>query len=446
MQTHTISVVALTLFLAAPALAQGPESVLTPPAEPAVAQPGDVVGWYAAGGQELARLTWRADTWLTPQNTRGYWLVLLEQGWVDPVNRDGRGMLYWYRTPEERRTLEPQRDGTGEVTGLIWRREGDTDLRLARRPGPYDDSLVGFTSADGAEIAATLMMPAGASEAERVPGVVIIHGSGESSRDNHWAMTFADAMARAGIGVMYPDKRGSGQSKGTWAGIGFETFAEDGVAAMRALREDPRIDPGRTGFVGLSQGGWIAPLAARMVGDTAFNVSVSGTVVTPGEQLRHEVAQDFERAGLTDVQVDRLLGAVDLSAQWVRTGKGWGDYLEALDALRTDEALAPIVEGFPIDRKVPMLRFMQKVHDYDPTPLWIGLGTPALFLYGRLDESDNIPVDETVRQIEAMKRVTPEGTMTVEVYEEAGHALFDAETGWVRRDVLERLVGWIKSQ
>jgi hypothetical protein len=444
MQTTTRSRIALALLLAAPlALAEPPESVVTPPDEASVPQPADVVGWYAAGGEEFARITWRADTWLTPQNTRGYWLVLLEQQWIDPVNRDAGGTLYWYRTPEERRTLVPQRDVDGFVTGLIWRRENDSDLRLARKPGPYHDSLARFASVDGAEIASTLMMPARATPADPVPGVVIIQGSGESSRDNQWAMTFADAMARAGVAVLYPDKRGSGQSTGVWQGMGFDTLAADAVGAMRTLRADPRVDPARTGFVGLSQGGWIAPLAARELGDTAFNVSVSGTVVTPGEQLRHEVAQDFAREGLSDEQVARLLGVVDLSAEWVRTGKGWGRYLEALDELRADEALAGIAAGFPIDRGVPMLRFMQKVHDYDPAPLWMELGTPALFMYGRLDERDNIPVEETVRRIEAMSRTAPEGTFELEVYEDTGHALFDADTGWVRRDVLKRLVGWI---
>ncbi len=403
----------------------------------------DVVGWYRVGTERPACVTFRAANAASDDPNPGYWFVHLDRRWLDALSpAPGEHDLRWIRAGQSR-PLDVRRGPDGRVESLIWRREGQTDARLTRTEGPYEQREVRFEAPDGTALVATMMIPSDATAEAPAPGVAIIHGSGGSSRDNHWAFMIADAIARSGVAVVYPDKRGSGQSGGEWEGVGFETLAGDAAAAMRALREDPRVDPDRTGFVGLSQGGWIAPLAAQRLGDTAFNVSVSGTVVTPAEQIRHEVAQDFRRAGLDEAQVARLLEAVDLSTRWLRTGKGWGAYLQALGELRADPALVEIAAGFPDDRSAPLLRFMRRVHDFDPTPIWIGLGEPALFLYGRLDESDNVPVEETVARIEGMRRVTPEDVFTVRVFPEMGHALADPETGWVSEEALRALTGWI---
>lgn len=64
-------------------------------------------------------------------------------------------------------------------------------------------------------------------------------------------------------------KRGVGGSTGEYTSIGpgnsvlmFDLLAADVIAAVEALRARKDIDARRIGLVGISQGGWIAPLAA----------------------------------------------------------------------------------------------------------------------------------------------------------------------------------------
>ena len=56
--------------------------------------------------------------------------------------------------------------------------------------------------------------------------------------------------------------RATGQSSGGLAKADFEASADDAIAGQQALARIPRIDPTRIGFWRLSQGGWLAVLAA----------------------------------------------------------------------------------------------------------------------------------------------------------------------------------------
>jgi dipeptidyl aminopeptidase/acylaminoacyl peptidase len=63
-------------------------------------------------------------------------------------------------------------------------------------------------------------------------------------------------------------------------------LADDAIAGQHALAKVPRVDPTRIGFWGLSQGGWLAALAAGHSADSAFAISVSAPLVTANEQMQ----------------------------------------------------------------------------------------------------------------------------------------------------------------
>lgn len=71
------------------------------------------------------------------------------------------------------------------------------------------------------------------------------------------------------------DKRGNGESGGSWKTVGFEQRAGDVAAAVRQLRELPAIDVGRVGLIGVSQGSWVADIVAAADVRLGFVVHVS---------------------------------------------------------------------------------------------------------------------------------------------------------------------------
>ena len=122
------------------------------------------------------------------------------------------------------------------------------------------------------------------------PAAVVIHGSGTSSRANRWYLTLTHFLQDNGILVLLPDKRGSEKSGGDWHHASFEDLATDTAAAIRFLETQRRVKISRIGLIGMSQGGWIAPVAASRDKEIAFVVSMSGASVSAYQQRSRAAA------------------------------------------------------------------------------------------------------------------------------------------------------------
>src|SRR5690348_2567225 len=88
--------------------------------------------------------------------------------------------------------------------------------------------------------------------------VIALHGAGSGTRDYLLYEHLHELLPPAGIGVVTFDRRGEGHSTGDLSRGRFEIQAQDALAVREA------IDVPKVGLWGLSQGGWIAPLAATL--------------------------------------------------------------------------------------------------------------------------------------------------------------------------------------
>jgi dipeptidyl aminopeptidase/acylaminoacyl peptidase len=232
------------------------------------------------------------------------------------------------------------------------------------------------------------------------PGAVIIHGSGTSRRENAWYLTIALTLQSQGVAVLLPDKRGSEQSEGDWRDTRFEELATDTEAAFRYATQVPAIDPQRIGLVGMSQGGWIAPLVASNNPDVAFVVSMSGAGVTTDEQLLFEETNTIEEIG-TFRFIAKLVAPITVKG--IKTRDTW-------------RALA----GF------------------DPMPYWAKVSAPVFAAFGEGDR--NVPVQESVQRFEALPY-----DITLRIYPDGGHGLTDPDTGRVQQSYLDDLIAFVSS-
>lgn len=298
---------------------------------------------------------------------------------------------------EPPRPLQVEERG-GIVVALAWS-GADSRYRVMRDASPrYRVRALRFDS--DVDLAGTVFLP---DAPQPVPGAVLIHGSGNSDRDNLWYVLVARALAEGGIAVLLPDKRGSGLSRGDWRDAGFDALAQDALAAHAQLRAQPGVDPGRVGLVGLSQGGWIAPLAATRSPQVAFAVSLVGAAVTPREQTTHEIRQQLRESGVPD----------------------W---------------LAPAVMPWASRRPAKRLpEWWAKNGDFDPIPLWRALDRPALVVFGAEDERDNVPVERSVQRLQALGK--PASALQVLVIPGVGHGLIERDE--LSAQVRTRLVDWI---
>jgi uncharacterized protein len=157
-----------------------------------------------------------------------------------------------------------------------------------------------------ATLSGTLTIPPGS---ERHAAVAFVHGSGATERA--YLPDLQALLVRHGVAVLVYDKRGIGQSGGSYPGESptastIDILARDAAAAVRFLRSQPEIDKAQVGLEGHSQAGWIAPLAAARDPAIRFLVIFSGPAVTADE---NDLYQDLAGEGdvpqrLTDAEID----------------------------------------------------------------------------------------------------------------------------------------------
>jgi pimeloyl-ACP methyl ester carboxylesterase len=192
--------------------------------------------------------------------------------------------------------------------------------------------------------------------------VVFIHGSGKQERNLHWAKRFAEA----GIAALVYDKRGAGKSGGAYEAdqsVGEKNLvllADDAAAALRRLAQHPALKNRQVGFAGISQAGWIAPLAAEKNSLARFLVLWSGPVCKVSEE-------DIYSKYTSDLD-----------------GKFAPPYAEALKARK---------------QKYVWPEFLGK--DTDPVESLARLSMPGLWIFS--DNDTSVPVDLSIARLQALR-------------------------------------------
>ena len=301
---------------------------------------------------------------------------------------------------------------------------------------------------DGFTLAGTLFMPAGN---EPHPAVVMFHGSGPQGRyefEGHW-------FAEHGVAALTYDKRGVGESTGDFRSIPFMALCDDGLAAIQLLKSRRDIDARRIGVWGLSQGGWLGPLAASRSTDIAFVIAVSGPGVSPGEQMLYFWANDLRDQGVPDRQVEEA-GALRREVwNYMETGMGYEQAKTDLERARSAPWYGQVKQQgddlfgtleTPEQLRTSIHRWFQQEAVYDPTVALRNLRVPSLFLFGEDDHT--IPVADSVRIIR--QTLTQSGTrdFTLRVFPKTDHVMLvqQADGGRTRSaDYLKTMSDWLAS-
>ena len=246
-------------------------------------------------------------------------------------------------------------------------------------------------------LAGMLILPEGEGP---FPVAIIIHGSGTSARDSKWYLSIAKHLQANGIAVLLPDKRGSEKSEGDWQGASFDDLAEDTISAIEFIKSQEQLSYSYIGLIGMSQGGWIAPLAATKSDDVSFVISMSGTAVTTDEQLLYE-----EINNITDMGTYRFIAKM----------------------------IAPLTTKY-----IQGKDFWLPIAGFDPLPYWEQVEVPCFAALGENDK--NVPVEESVSRFEALKK-----ELLIKVYPDGGHGITNPETGEVQAEFLNDLVEFIQN-
>lgn len=180
-----------------------------------------------------------------------------------------------------------------------------------------------YPGATGVTLAGTLVIPAH-KQGTRVPGVVIVAGSGPTDRNGNQPGGFttdlysqiADQLAQQGIASLRYDKRGIGGStqlplpkipeqptpaelKAMQDFVAWDNFVGDARATLKYLQQQPEIDPARTALIGHSEGSIIVGQVAALGQGLAHPPAALVLISAPGRPidviLREQIAHQLEQ-------------------------------------------------------------------------------------------------------------------------------------------------------
>ncbi len=297
-------------------------------------------------------------------------------------------------------------------------------------PFPYDEKEVTFLNDEaGITLAGTLTMPRTNGP---FPAVILITGSGAQNRNeeimNHRPfLVLADHLTRQGIAVLRYDDRGVGGSGGDPISATSVDFAGDAYAAYTFLASQPGIDPARTGIIGHSEGGIIAPMIAAAHPEVGFIVLLAGPGIVGRELLLMQSAAILLASGASQDQIENAK-EINRSIYEIIV-KEPGDK-------KAEEAISKILSaaGIPKDQLgghigpllSPWFRFFLS---YNPAEDLRNTRCPVLAITGSLDLQ--VPADVNLAAIEqALREGGNKKGATVKL-EGLNHLFQHAKTGLV---------------
>lgn len=199
--------------------------------------------------------------------------------------------------------------------------------------------------------------------AQNAPVLVFLVGSGANSSHRTIYKDFVEKnleelFLEEGIGLLYFNKRGVGDSEGKWQRTNLFERAEDAKAAVDFLKTQGRIDPEKIGIVGHSQGGIVAQIMGdRYRNEIKFIASLAAPTYDTELYLTNTYYSRFLCEGVPDSE------AFDKAGKKAVSDINW-------------------VSWFPVTKA---WRQLKEISEFDPAPHLLEIEVPAFFAFAEND-------------------------------------------------------------
>lgn len=303
----------------------------------------------------------------------------------------------------------------------------------SRTPPPVEARV----AVQGAELAVTLALPPGGPGAG-FPALLLLPGSGPSTRSDSEPLT--RPFLRAGFAVLTFDKRGCGESTGSWLTSSLDDMAADGRALLDWVAARPEVEAARIGLVGVSQGGWVAPLVVSGRADVAFIIALTGGGVSPAVIERFDYERRLERAGVLGDELAAARRTIDAYFAFL-SGRAPRSVVTTLLESGKDRSWPNdlgIGRVLPSEIQRPAWAW---VAAFDPEPSLRSLRTPVLAMIGGRDRDPSMEV----KAWQAALAANPDPRTEIRVVPGAGHVLTVGGThmrGIFNDQALDAMAAW----
>ncbi|MFC2157492.1 alpha/beta hydrolase family protein [Acidobacteriota bacterium] len=286
---------------------------------------------------------------------------------------------------------------------------------------PRNREEVSFQSGDF-KIVGDLYIPQGG---ERHPAVVFVHGDGPASRPlSRFTRKIIDGFLETGFACLFYDKPGYGESTGELRRGGlFKNRASILVSAVQFLKEHHIIDPDHIGLWGISQAGYVMPLAVKKSKDISFMIAISCPAMDSVDQSAYLVEKQILCRGY---RKDEARKARIYFKQRARA-RDYKEYLEAAEYLDNN----PVIKSLNWGGITPEDRFSPKEPSspsfFNPIEIIKAISIPVLAIFGDTDTQID-PIQGALAYEKVLKQAR-NPFFQVKLFPKANHGIIVSETG-----------------
>ncbi len=256
------------------------------------------------------------------------------------------------------------------------------DLEISQEKSTVEERIE-FTSQNDS-IVGYLSKPI---ETNQFPVVVVLHSASHSHHDNDIYNHLEDQLVKNGIGVFTYDRRGSGESTGDFNTASLETLAKDALNAIEKLKTRDDVDKDKIGLFGISQGGWLAPLAFSInSNDISFMILVSSSGVSPARQMEYSAVTTLKINGYSNETIDTAKYLRNITNEYYRGNRDREKTQVVIDKYKEEpwfqDVYLPWRGNLPKD--VGITKWIHEM-DFNPTEYFETVTIPIILFYGETD-------------------------------------------------------------
>lgn len=322
--------------------------------------------------------------------------------------------------------------------------------RIDAKEGELPDST--FTvekikiHSDGIIINGWLYLPSGGG---KFPLVVLTNGGGDDSRPikslSNW---LAPILAHCGIAAFVHDKRGTGESEGTFIKTTYDDYIKDAGNCAVFLSKHERIDSNKIGVIGGSEGGRIAVLTASRYPIIKFVVSYVGTVVSTIDDRINAQKGWLKTLELNDTSFNEILNLHKKSIQ------AWASNNPA-EHIKVNNEIIKMRKKYDSEILPHTKKEMDSIPDFAAVlPTWYSLPNDYLTelgyfnkkwlaIFGEIDQV--VPTEASVKNIIYYMGMSGNNDYNIAVIPNCGHAPINVETKrMIRLDNL--IINWLNEK
>jgi pimeloyl-ACP methyl ester carboxylesterase len=281
-----------------------------------------------------------------------------------------------------------------------------------------------FFKHNGNNLSAHYLEPTNGKPAKAV--LLFVHGDGPTTFDaeGYYSILWKP-LREKGYAVFSWDKLGIGGSSGNWLDQSMEDRQSEVLAAIDFVQNKYNFSPKKTGLIGFSQAGWVAPALAGDASKIGFMIGV-GFARSWEEQGKYHTITRYELDNKDQSEIDLALKSNAESNKFLRSKPTFDQYKKF-----TGE------DSMTIER----YQFVLKSFMSDATVDYSNINIPSLFIWGEQDKNVDAIDEFNWWQSHDSKYVT------TKLIKNAGHGMLDAElfggqsfglTHWVKLMWLEQ--------